>query len=463
MRPLLLIIPLIFLCSCSEFLAEREIPCAATPAGWKHAAETMPVVPTWQAFGDKQLLDLIDRAMTANQDLAQAEARIRQARAAACEARAGIFPQPQFLPGATFTRISENVVFGNGGPGAIGQSGASLQQFQTPFSLSYEPDLWGRLSNTARSARELADAAGADFCAARLLLAANVAGTYFQWQSLKSQQQLLDDTVVSREKSYDLLKKRFDAGLEDQEASAQARLEIATARTDSATVTPQLALTANALAILCGEAPGCFCDLAQCALDTPPTPRPNLPVEVTCRRPDVAAALARIRSTVADEQVEKAAFFPALQLTGSAGLESEYLVNLLNAGSFAGRFVPSISIPMPDGGRRNARLEKARGKYDEALATWRQTLLVALQEVEDSLASTDGSRVILARLDEAEKAARDYVSIIETRYQSGLTNYLGVIDARRALLAIELRQVQQRQAAYQATVDLITALGGDWK
>ncbi|MEQ1842376.1 MAG: efflux transporter outer membrane subunit, partial [Verrucomicrobiales bacterium] len=412
MRSLLLITPLLLLCSCSEFLAEREIPCAATPAAWKHASEIVPEVPTWNAFGDEQLLSLIDQAIEANQDLAQAEARIRQARAAACEARAGIFPQPQFLPGATLTRFSENVAFGN-----FGQGGRWNQQFQTPFSLSYEPDLWGRLRNTARSAFEEADAAGADFCAARLLLAANIAGTYFQWQSLKSQQQLLDDTVTSREKSYDLLKKRFEAGLEDQEASAQARLEIATARSDSALVTPQLARAANALAILCGQPPGCFCALGHCALRIPPSPRPNLPAEVICRRPDVAAALSRIRSTVADEQVAKAAYFPALQLTGTAGQESEYMVNLLDAGSFAARFVPSISIPMPDAGRRNARLERARGKYDEALASWRQTLLVALREVEDSLASADGSRTILARLDEAEKAARDYVSIVETRYQ----------------------------------------------
>ena len=347
--------------------------------------------------------------------------------------------------------------------GRFGQGGITSSNYNLPLTVSYEPNLWGRLSNSRRKARELAASAEADYAAGRLLIASEVATAYFQWQSLVQEKALLDENVSSRKDALTLLEKRFQAGLEDKEASAQAKVDIATARSDAASIQPQIDTTFNALAVLCGQSPGLFDKIKHRALGTPPAARANLPAEVLGHRPDVASSLHSLRAAIADEQLAKAAFFPNVSLTGSAGYESIDLTTLLKPGSRAWSVGPSLTVPMPDGGRRKANLKGAQARIDAAAADWNQIMLTALREVEDSLANGRGARTEFARLEEAEDAAQEYLSIANSRYKSGLSNYLSVVDARRILLGIQRSLEQVRRARYLATVNLIKALGGEWK
>ena len=449
---------MIALAGCRGFLDERAEPGAPAYPGWMNADGSVKNVATWKSFNDSQLDRLIDQALANNQDLLKGQAQIREARALLRAAGADYVPQPGFAPGAQRSRTSENTTLGT-----FGQGGITSSQFKLPLTMSYEMSLWGRLENSRRKAEAIAEGAAADYAAGKLLIASEVATAYFNWQSLREEQALLEDTVRARQESLTVLEKRFKAGLEDREAAAQAKVEIATDRADAASLSPQIARTANALAVLCGQSPEQFASLKLRPLSPPPAAKPNLPADVLGRRPDVASAMHGLRAAIADEQLAKAAFFPTITLTGSTGYESASLSTLLNGGSAAWSFGPTLTVPLPDGGRRKSNLEASQARFDAALADWRQTMLVALREVEDSLANGRGARDEYARLGEAETAAKEYLSIASSRYSSGLTNYLNVVDAKRSLLGIQRRLVQIRRARYVATIDLIKALGGDWK
>jgi multidrug efflux system outer membrane protein len=183
----------IALAGCKGFLDERPEPSAPAYPGWKNIDGPVKNVATWKSFNDKQLDRLIDQALAANQDLLKGQAQIREARALLRAAGADFVPQPGFAPSAQRSRTSENTTLGS-----FGQGGITSSQFNLPLTMSYEISLWGRLKNSHRKALAIAEGAEADYAAGKLLIASEVATAYFDWQSLREEHALLEDTVRIR-------------------------------------------------------------------------------------------------------------------------------------------------------------------------------------------------------------------------------------------------------------------------
>jgi multidrug efflux system outer membrane protein len=435
--------------------AYRDVdPSAIT---WKTAepAEHFARGEWWKLFHDATLDELESRTLGSNQDLRAAAARVEQARAAAGAARSAFWPQIAISPSAVRERTSrttENVF-----PDPL------TTTYRAPLGASWELDLFGRVRRSTESAAAEAEASAATFESVRLALTAEVAANYFALRALDREVALLRETVALRRRASDLIGSRFRSGAAAEIDTARAETELATTEAEVAAVGQRRASVKNALAVLVGTAAPDF-DLAPDAKapGVPPTIPPGLPAELLERRPDVAAAERSVAAANARIGLAKAAFFPAISLTGSAGFASGDIDRLTRADSRVWSFGPSIYLPIFQGGRNRANLARSRAAYDEAVAGFRQRVLAAFREVQDAL--TAGA--LLTTQSEAQEralaAARRATALAQIRYDAGFVSYLDVIDAQRTALAIERATVQLTAARFAASVDLVRALGGGW-
>ncbi|HET7775598.1 MAG TPA: efflux transporter outer membrane subunit, partial [Azospira sp.] len=401
------------------------------------------------------------RAAVANQDLQAGLARLAQARALQQSARSALFPQVGVGFGPTRQRPSPA---SQGLPPEAETSPATLWRAQA--SVSYEADLFGRVSSGV-------EAAGADtaqrqalFHSLQLAIQADVAQAYFSLRELDAMAAIYDETVGLRQQTLKLFQRRFDEGDVSELDLARARTELAGARAEAVGVARQRAVAEHALAVLLGQAPAAFAlapsPLAPVALRIPA----GLPSTLLERRPDIAAAERAMAAANARIGTARAAFFPRLNLTGALGYESSELGDLFKWSSRSFVLGPLVgtllSLPVFDGGARRAGVDYATAVFDEEGAKYRQNVLLAFKEVEDNLAHLrlldDQGRA----QDEAVQSSRRAAGLSQIQYREGSLSYLGVIDADRSVL-------QQRKAAVQldgerarATVALIRALGGSW-
>jgi len=421
---------------------------------WKTAqpAEAQPRGEWWRAFNDPALDQLEFEADAANQNIKALAARVSQARA---------------LVGVAQAERSPRVDAGFG-PSRIKPSGdaPASTSWRGLLSVSYEVDLFGRVADSIEAARGDYEALQATFQSVRLALQADVAQIYFALRESDEELALLRDTVKLREDSVQLLQRRFDLGDISELDLARARTELETTRSDAIELERQRARLEHALATLLGRAPASF-SLPRAPLITAlPVIPAGLPSWLLERRPDIAAASRSMAAANARIGVAKAAFFPLLNLTAQGGYESGQLSDLFKWSSRTWALGPLfgtiLSVPVIDGGRNQANLERSYSALEEAVAAYRQQVLVAFAEVEDGL-------VDVRTLDEraqATRAAADSASraraIAESRYRSGATGYLDVIDAQRSLLSVQRVDTQIRGARASSTVALIRALGGGW-
>lgn len=420
---------------------------------WKTAqpAEAQPRGQWWRAFNDPQLEALELEALAANQSLKIAAARVAQARALVGVANAGRSPR----------------VDAGFGPSRIKPSGqAPSTAWRGLLTVSYEVDLFGRVADGVAAARSDFEGIQAAFQSVQLALQADVAQTYFALRQADDELALLRDTLELREESVRLLQRRFDLGETNELDLSRARTELATTRSDAIALQRRRAQLEHALAVLLGKAPAAFSlDPAPLAGAMPAIPA-GLPSTLLERRPDIAAASRAMAAANARIGVAKAAFFPVINLTAQGGYESGELSELFSWSSRTWALGPLLgtvlTLPIFDGGRNRANLERSYAGLEESVAGYRQQVLVAFAEVEDSL-------VDVRTLDEQGEAARDAVAsagralaIAQARYRAGATGYLDVIDAQRSLLAVQRLQTQIRGARAGSTVALIRALGGGW-
>ncbi|OGA96246.1 MAG: hypothetical protein A3G27_10490 [Betaproteobacteria bacterium RIFCSPLOWO2_12_FULL_66_14] len=310
------------------------------------------------------------------------------------------------------------------------------------------------------------EALQATFQSVRLALQADVAQIYFALREADEELALLRDTVKLREESVQLLQRRFDLGEISELDPARSRTELQTARSEAIELERQRARLEHALAVLLGRAPASFGLPGAPLITALPVIPAGLPSSLIERRPDIAAASRGMAAANARIGVAKAAFFPVLNLTAQGGYESGQLSDLFKWSSRTWALGPLmgtiLSMPIFDGGRNRANLERSYSVLEEAVAAYRQQVLVAFAEVEDGL-------VDVRTLDErgqATRAAADSASralaIAQTRYRSGATGYLDVIDAQRSLLSVRRLDTRIRGARASSTVALIRALGGGW-
>lgn len=410
----------------------------------------------WKLFADPALDDLEARALAANQDLRAAAARVDEARAAAGLARSAYWPQ--FGANLSVSREQGSLTVPNALPDSLATT------YRAPLAASWELDLFGRVRRLNESARAQAEASAAAFESVRLALTAEVAVNYFSLRALDQEAALIADGVELRQHALDLVASRRKSGAATDFDVARAETELALTQAEAAATANQRSALQNALAVLVGESASSF-QLSAVSNQLPaslPAVPAGLPSELLERRPDVAAAERTLAAANARIGVAKAAFFPAISLTGGAGYASGDIDLLFKADSRTWSIGPSLYLPIFQGGRNRANLERSRAAYDESVATFRQSVLVAFREVQDALTGTRLLAEQSAAQDRAVEAARRAGALAQKRYDAGFVNYFEVIDAQRTVLSAERTAAQLAAQRLNNSVTLIKALGGGW-
>jgi len=439
-------------------------PAVDVPPAYKEAGDFKLAHPNeqnlggdwWRIFQDPELSFLEAQINVSNQNLKAAEAQYTQARALLRYYRANYYPSIDGGASVTRNRISKNQ------PPSTLNNGITYNDFQIPFELSYEVDVWGRVRNTVESQRGQAQASAADLAAVNLSLHTQLALSYFQARSLDAQEKLLNSTVVQYEQALQLTQSRFDGGLASEVEVQQASTQLETTRAQAIDVGVQRAQYEHAIATLIGKPASSF-HLSPLPLTSPPPPiPPQLPSELLERRPDIAAAERRMAAANAQIGVAKAAYYPSIFLSASGGFQSGVIRTLFSAPSALWSFGTSAVAPIFEGGRLGANVDQALSAYDEAVANYRETVLTGFQQVEDNLAAL---RILEKEADTQQRAVLASQKSLElslTRYRGGVTSYLEVTTAQSAALVNEVAAVNILGRRMTSAILLIQAVGGGW-
>lgn len=438
-----------------------ERPEVVTPSDWRwknaEPRDTDAKGPWWELFQDTELNQLQARALSDNLPLKAAYHRVNQARARARISAADWLPTLSANPSWSRYRTSNTM-----GSGAFPTPTQTLNNFSVPFDLSYEIDIWGKIRRGFESAQNEFLASAADYQNVLFTLQSEVAVNYFQLRTVDHEIDILEQAVKLRQESLGIFDKRFQSGVTSELDVTRAKTELAAAQADLADAKRRRAEYENTLAVLCGTPPTQFAvESALISLD-PPEIKPGLPSELLERRPDVAMAERTLAARNAEIGVAYTAFFPSISLTASGGFQSVELRDLFEWQSRVWSFGPTVNIPIFAGGRNAANLKEARAAYEEAVANYRQSVLVAFQDVDNALAGlrylSEQRDFRLQALESARKSA--YISI--TRYENGVVSYLDVIDSERSRLENELAYVRIQGEQMNTTVLLVKAIGGGW-
>jgi NodT family efflux transporter outer membrane factor (OMF) lipoprotein len=467
MRPIAMLLATCGIGACS-FAPAYKTPdsVAVTPAyrelgEWKTAEPSDAEIrgPWWIVFKDPSLDQLEAQVADANQDLRAAYARLVQARAETRIARASLFPTLTVGSSATRARSSVNAPRFPPGAAPVGNN------FDLEADLSYEIDLWGRVRNAVASAKASQQASAGDLAALNLAIHAELATDYFTLRAQDAQQQLLDTTVADYAKALQLTQNLYNGGAAALTDVAQARAQLETARTQAADIRLQRAQGEHAIAVLLGENPSAF-RVAPQPLPipiTPPAVDAGLPSSLLERRPDVAAAERRAAAANAQIGVARAAYFPVFSLAAAAGFDSTSSSTWLTAPSRLWSVGPSGLLTVFDAGRHQAQSAQAKAIYDEQVADYRKTVLVAYQEVEDNLAALKQLQEESISEAAAVTATGTALQQAQYRYKAGLVTYLEVASTENTALQAQLAEVTIQSRRMNASVLLIKALGGGWQ
>ncbi len=425
--------------------------------GWRPAEprDALPRGSWWTMFGDRELDALMARVELSNQTLRAAEARFRQSRALADQARAALFPA--LSANASATR-SKSPSLSNQPSFAVG----AVNNYNVALNSSWELDVWGRVRRSVEAGEADWQASAADLEAARLSAYAALAQNYFSLRVADATRQVLEDTVAAYQRTLELTRNRYAAGVAARVDVVQAEVQWKSAQAQLVDVGVERAQLEHAIALLVGEAPAAFSiERAPFAASMPAIPV-GLPSELLERRPDIAAAERNAAAANARIGVAQAAFFPTITLSGAAGFRSTDSANLFTTPSRFWSLGGALAQAVFDGGLREAQKQQAIAVYDEDAATYRQTVLTAFQEVEDNLAAL---RILEeeARLqDEVVQAARHALELTTNQYQAGIVSYLNVISAQTTLLSNERTASSLLGRRLTASVALVKASGGGW-
>jgi multidrug efflux system outer membrane protein len=435
-------------------------PVVATPERWRDGAvatETTSLADLrwWQLFEDEELHGLVRTALEANNDLRIAVARVDQARAQLGATRAAQFPDVVAGASVTTNRLSDTVrPRGQGGQADL---------YSTAVDLAFEIDLWGRLRRATEAARAELLASEEVRHTVVMTLVGEVASTYLQLRQLDLELETTRQSVVSRQESLQVVRERFEAGLTSALDYRQAEAELARTTAQIPDLERQIAETENQLSILLGRNPGAIGRGEPLVGQTvPPAIPAGLPSALLERRPDIRQAEAALVAANARIGVAKAAFFPQVSLTGFFGVESVALSDLFTGPSRVWQFGPTVTVPIFNAGRNRANLELTEARQRETLIRYQQAIQQAFREVEDALVAHRKAREALVEQQAAVRASREALDIAESRYRSGLSNYLDVLDAQRTLLSAEVAESRTLRDQLVAVVRLYRALGGGW-
>jgi len=430
---------------------KEPLPDTYKELGWKTGQPRDEVSrgKWWEIFGDPDLNALEEQIDINNQNIAQAEANYRSARATVRVARAGLYPQLTTGPSVTGSRAS----------GAKSSAGANIN---LPFDATWEADVWGRVRKGIEANIETAQASAGDLETLRLSLQAELALDYFQLHGEDAVKQLLDTTVQAYQKALDLTNNRYNQGVASQIDVVQARTQLEQTRaqaTDTLVLRSQLE---HAIATLTGKPPSALTIPVKVIKTPPPAVPVGIPSQLLERRPDIAAAERRVAAANANVGVATAAFYPDITISAAGGIQGSSLVNLFTWPSRFWSLGPTISYTLLDFGKRQGTLEQAQAAYDSAVAAYRQAVLQSFQDVEDYLAALRVLELEAKEQSAAVAAAERSLELANNQYQGGITAYLQVITAQAIALSNEQAAVQLLTKRQTACVSLIKAIGGDF-
>jgi NodT family efflux transporter outer membrane factor (OMF) lipoprotein len=427
----------------------------------------------WEIFNDPELNALEEQLDINNQNIKQYFENFMEARAVVREARSQYFPTLTTVPSVTHARTSANVRTGNAtttvtttGTGAVPASSANTQLQSTlytlPLEASWEPDLWGKVRNTVRQAQYAAQVSAADLENERLTEQASLAEFFFEIRGQDQLQKIFDDTVTADQKAYDLTRALYEAGIDDEISVVEAEATLRSAQAGATNVGVARAQFEHAIAVLIGKTASDFSIPSKPMTVAPPPIPVGLPSELLERRPDVAAAERTMAEANAAIGIAYAAYYPNLTLTAEGGFESSAFHNWLSWPSRFWSVGASIPETIFDAGLRRATVQQYVATYNADLAGYRQTVLTAFQQVEDSLAEV---RILSRQIQEEQQAvdsAQTFLKLEQARYDTGVDPYIDVLIAQTTVLSdqqvLNNLQVQEMTSA----VALVEALGGGW-
>jgi NodT family efflux transporter outer membrane factor (OMF) lipoprotein len=441
-------------------------PSVAVPAVYKEAgAEDAAVWKTsqprddvsrgewWASFNDPQLNALEQSLNKSNQNIAAAAAAVLAARALVRESRS------QFYPTITAGTSITNQHLSTFGPQ---KASVTYSDFSLPVQASWEPDLWGRVRNTVKANSFAAQASVADLENVRLAAQSELAVDYFELRAQDDLKRVLDATVSAYREALELTRNLSDAGLDPDEAEAQAESQWKAVQAQDTSLGNMRAQYEHAIAVLVGQPAPSFSISVEPVKASPPAIPVSVPSELLERRPDIAAAERAVAQANAEIGVAKAAFYPNVTLTASGGLASLSILQWFTWPSRVWSVGPSLAETLFDAGLRRATVQQYQAAYDQTVATYRQTVLTAFQQVEDNLAALRILSEVIEQQDAAIQSARRNLREATVRYTAGLDPYLNVIGAQATLLSNQQVAVSFREQQMVARVQLIEALGGGW-
>ncbi|XHS79010.1 efflux transporter outer membrane subunit [Burkholderiaceae bacterium UC74_6] len=452
-----LILPLVaaMLGGCALTHVEPPKPVTA-PAQFKEAsgewatARTERAVPDdwWTLFNDPVLNELQAKLLIGNENLKSVATQVATARATLAAAGQA------FLPTLSVSGQGSRSKSAGGSPG----NSSSLIA-----SSTWEVDLWGTLFEGFSAARSQLQASSDDLAAARLSAQALLTQSYFTLRAAEVQQSLLERSVAAYQRSLELTQARRDAGVAAPTDVLQAETQLRSAQAGLADAKAQRAIAEHALAVLLGLPPSSLNLTAQPSLPAAPEVPAMLPSTLLERRPDIAASAERVKAAYAQIGIANAAYFPSLSLSGDAGWRKDGFKNLISAPNLLWSIGASLTQDILDSGRRQLASAQARNNADAVTSAYRQTVLTALQEVEDNLVLARQLQEEAALQQDAVRAARRNLEITEDQYKAGTVSYLNVVTAQASLFNAEstFNNVQNRQLA--AVNQLLKNIAGRWE
>ena len=449
--------------------AYKELPAENPPEGqWKVAQpqDAMLHGKWWEIYNDPELNALEDQLNINNQNIKQSFENFMEARTIITQARAQLYPTlgttPSFQRSQSSANLKNNVGTTGTAGGGLTRSNVYSTLADVPISASWEPDLWGKVRNTIREAQYNAQLSAADLENVRLTEQASLAVFFYELRGQDALQQILNETVEADKKSLELARARYETGVDTQLALVEAQVTLQQAESASTNLGIARAQFEHAIAVLVGTSASGFSMPYKPLSAAPPAIPVGIPSQLLERRPDIAASERNMAAANAQIGIATAAYYPNLTLSAQGGFESSALQNLFTWPSRFWSVGPAVSETIFDAGLRRATVNQFIAVYNADVAAYRQTVLTAFQQVEDSMAAVRILSKQIQQQEQAVESAQQFLKLSQARYETGVDTYLNVLIAQTTLLTDQQQLASLHTQEMTASVQLIEALGGGW-
>ncbi|MGG6121161.1 efflux transporter outer membrane subunit [Pantoea allii] len=439
---------------------DYQRPTMAMPVHYKEAKGWQQATPQddqhkgawWTVYQDATLSSLLSQVSISNQNVAEYAAQYRQAQALAAQSRAALFPTLGY--DASTTR--------SGSHGATDSTRTTSSSHQAALNASWELDLWGKLRRTREENQASAQASAAELANITLSAQAELAEDYFQLRIMDEKIALYQQSIAAYQRYLRVIQNQYQAGTESRATVAQAQQQLESASASAQDYQWQRAQMEHAIALLVGKAPADFSLPVATLMATLPAVPGGLPSELLQRRPDIAYAERKMAASNAAIGVAVAGYYPDLTLSASGGVSASALHNLFALPNRVWSLGPELSGTLLDFGATSASVEQARAAYDASVANYRQTVLTAMQDVEDRLVELNTLQGEIAAQQRATAAAQTSAQVTRNQYEAGMIDYLDVATTENSSLSAQQSLLTLKSTQWVSSVALIAALGGGW-